>query len=156
MRSLLVAAMFAALPLAARYGQTLLIRAGRIAAIGPEVSIPADAEVIDARGKTLLPGFAMVHEHLFCPTGQCNYGSFLYSFPRLHLAGGPTTAHGYLGRDGGVGSLEPGKRADIAVVEGDPMKNPSAIEAMPLVFKKGVGYRDDAIFGALRGPIGLY
>jgi enamidase len=62
----------------------------------------------------------------------------------------------YLGRDGDVGSLEVGKRADIAVVEGDPMRNPAAIEAMPLVFKKGVGYRSDAIFDAVKGTSGLY
>jgi imidazolonepropionase-like amidohydrolase len=55
-----------------------------------------------------------------------------------------------------VGSLGPGKRADIAVIEGDPMKNPSSVETMPLVFKKGVGYRSDAIFDALKGQVGLY
>jgi len=62
----------------------------------------------------------------------------------------------FLGRDADVGSLAPGKRADIAVVEGDPMKNPAAIETMPLVFKKGVGYRSDAIFDAMKGQAGLY
>ena len=47
-----------------------------------------------------------------------------------------------------------GKRADIAVVEGDPMKNPTALENMPLVFKAGIGYRSDAIFDALKGQVG--
>jgi enamidase len=62
----------------------------------------------------------------------------------------------YLGRDRDVGSLESGKRADIAVVEGDPVRNPAALDTMPLVFKKGVGYRTDAIFGAVKGTSGLY
>ncbi|HSM96518.1 MAG TPA: amidohydrolase family protein, partial [Rhizomicrobium sp.] len=62
----------------------------------------------------------------------------------------------YLGRDRDVGSLTVGKRADMAVVEGDPAKNPSAIEAMPLVFKKGIGYDSNAIFEALKGQVGLY
>jgi len=62
----------------------------------------------------------------------------------------------YLGRDKDVGSLEPGKRADIAVVEGDPARDPAALDAMPLVFKKGVGYRTEAIFDAVRGTSGLY
>jgi enamidase len=62
----------------------------------------------------------------------------------------------FLGRDTDVGSLEPGKRADIAVVEGDPAKDANAIEHMPLVFKAGVGYRSDAIFDALKGQVGLY
>ncbi|MGD0191211.1 MAG: amidohydrolase family protein [Rhizomicrobium sp.] len=62
----------------------------------------------------------------------------------------------YLGRDKDVGSLETGKRADIAVVEGDPAKGASAVEHMPLVFKTGIGYRSDAIFDALKGQVGLY
>jgi len=76
----------------ARYGQTLVIRDGRIAALGPHVKVPKDAAVIDAKGKTLLPGFVMMHEHLFYYMGQRNYGSLLYTFPRLYLGGGTTTA----------------------------------------------------------------
>jgi imidazolonepropionase-like amidohydrolase len=75
-----------------RYDQILVVKDGRIAAMGPRVAIPKGAFVIDARGKTLLPGFVMVHEHMFYPMGQRNYASLLYSFPRLYLAGGTTTA----------------------------------------------------------------
>jgi enamidase len=78
-----------------------------------------------------------------------------FSFPQaLKIA----TLNGarYLGRDRDVGSLEPGKRADIAIVQGDPMRDPAALEAMPLVFKKGVGYRTEAIFDAVKGTSGLY
>ena len=44
----------------------IVIQAGRFQAVGRsgEVSIPADAEVIDARGKTVLPGFIDGHGHL--------------------------------------------------------------------------------------------
>jgi len=72
---------------------TLVIRDGRIAALGPSshVPIPAGATVIDARGKTLLPGFVMVHEHLFYPTGAQAFKSFPILFARLYLAGGETT-----------------------------------------------------------------
>src|SRR5437868_12385802 len=45
---------------APEYDQTLLVRDGRIAGLGPHVRVPKDATVIDARGKTLLPGFVMV------------------------------------------------------------------------------------------------
>lgn len=78
-----------------------------------------------------------------------------FSFPEaLRIA----TLNGarYLGREGEVGSLETGKRADIVIVEGDPTKTPSAIEAMPFVFKKGVGYSTAAIFDAMKGQAGLY
>lgn len=77
---------------APKYDQTLIIKEGRIAAIGPRVTVPQGATVIDARGKTLLPGFVMVHEHLFYTMGKGNYASMLYTFPRLYLAGGTTTA----------------------------------------------------------------
>ena len=52
----------------------------------------SDIKVIDLAGKTLLPGFAMVHEHMFYPTGPGVYGAMLTSFPALYLAGGTTTA----------------------------------------------------------------
>ena len=55
-----------------RRDMTLISDHGRIAALGPSarVKIPAGATVIDLKGKTLLPGFVMVHEHLFYPLGQ--------------------------------------------------------------------------------------
>ena len=42
----------------------IVIQAGRFQTVGrsAEVSIPADAEVIDARGKTVLAGFIDGHE----------------------------------------------------------------------------------------------
>jgi enamidase len=62
----------------------------------------------------------------------------------------------YLGRDKDVGSLEKGKRANIAMIDGDPMKNASALDTMPFVFKKGVGYDSNKIFDAMKGQVGLY
>ena len=79
-----------------KYEQTLVIDKGRITELGPTAStqVPAGATVIDARGKTLLPGFVMMHEHLFYPT-RLEPGAFYtampYSFPPLYLAGGETT-----------------------------------------------------------------
>jgi len=61
----------------------------------------------------------------------------------------------FLGRDKDVGTLEVGKRADIVVVDGDPLQQTSAIENMPLVFKNGVGYKTEAIFAAMKNTVGL-
>ncbi len=36
---------------------TLIVRAGRIAAVGPNIEIPADAEIIEGDGLTIYPGF---------------------------------------------------------------------------------------------------
>ena len=43
---------------------TVLIRDGRVADLGPEIEIPAGAEVLDAAGGWLLPGFIDAHVHL--------------------------------------------------------------------------------------------
>jgi len=75
----------------AKADQTVVIDHGRIKAIGRDVVAPAGATVIDGAGKTLLPGFVMMHEHMFYPTGRRNYTEMLSSFPRLYLAGGTTT-----------------------------------------------------------------
>ncbi len=44
--------------------QNVLIRAGRIVAVGAEIAIPADARRVDARGQTLLPGLIDLHTHV--------------------------------------------------------------------------------------------
>lgn len=45
------------------YAANIVVRNGRIAEIGPQVQAPQDAQVIDARGKSLLPGLFDVHTH---------------------------------------------------------------------------------------------
>jgi imidazolonepropionase-like amidohydrolase len=46
---------------------TLLIRDGRIEAVGKRVKIPAGAERIDATGKTIIPGLICAHGHVNDP-----------------------------------------------------------------------------------------
>ena len=75
----------------ARPGMSVLIRDGRIAAIGAGLAAPDGARVIEGAGKTLTPGLVLMHEHMFYPTGRANYGEMSFSFPRLYLAGGVTT-----------------------------------------------------------------
>jgi enamidase len=78
----------------ARTDMTIVIREGRIAALGPSrrVRLPSDATIIDGTGKTVLPGFVFVHEHMFYPVGASHFSPMLASFPPLYLAGGVTTA----------------------------------------------------------------
>jgi enamidase len=77
-----------------KHQQTVIISDGKIQAFGKtaNVKVPKGATVIDGQGKTLIPGLVMMHEHMFYPTGKANYTEMLYSFPRLYLAGGVTTA----------------------------------------------------------------
>ncbi len=89
----------------AQEGQTVLIRDGLIEEIGSvnEVSIPEGAEVMDMSGKTLLPGFVMMHEHMFYPAqakDMSHMNQMDFSFPKLYLAGGATTIRT-------AGSVEP-------------------------------------------------
>ena len=76
----------------AKADQTVIIAGGRITAVGPSTgtAAPAGAQVIDATGKSLMPGMVMVHEHFFYPTGPGVYGNVAESFSRLYLAGGVT------------------------------------------------------------------
>ncbi|MGH7619567.1 MAG: amidohydrolase family protein, partial [Gemmatimonadaceae bacterium] len=77
----------------ARTDQTLVIRDGRIASVGPDAGarIPAGALVMDLTGKSVIPGLVLVHEHLFYPTGPGVYANVTESFTRLYLAGGVTS-----------------------------------------------------------------
>jgi imidazolonepropionase-like amidohydrolase len=78
----------------ARPDQTVILRNGRIDAVGDaaRTPTPSDALVLDLEGRTVLPGLVMLHEHFFYPVGSAYYNWLGYSFPRLYLAGGVTTA----------------------------------------------------------------
>ncbi|PMG39606.1 amidohydrolase family protein [Shewanella sp. 10N.286.52.B9] len=73
--------------------QTVVIEAGKIKTIMASASttIAEDVTIIDGKGKTLIPGLIMMHEHMFYPTGNAHYTEMLHSFPKLYLAGGATT-----------------------------------------------------------------
>lgn len=73
--------------------QTLVLRDGRIAALGSSATTapPPGARVIDLSGKAVMPGLVMLHEHLYYPVGPGVYGQLGQSFVRLYLAGGVTT-----------------------------------------------------------------
>lgn len=77
----------------ARADQTLIIRDGNIAALGAAASlaVPEGVTVIDATGKSVMPGLVMLHEHLYYPAGSGVYAQLGESFIRLYLAGGVTT-----------------------------------------------------------------
>jgi imidazolonepropionase-like amidohydrolase len=82
----------------AKEDQTVLLRDGRIAALGRHVTVPAGATVVDGSGQTLLPGLVGMHDHMFYPAPKVNpaakeaiYPEQASSFPKLYLAGGVTT-----------------------------------------------------------------
>lgn len=44
---------------------TVLVRGRRIVAVGSDIALPADAEVVDLQGKVVMPGLIDVHAHHF-------------------------------------------------------------------------------------------
>ncbi|HEX5043133.1 MAG TPA: amidohydrolase family protein [Candidatus Polarisedimenticolaceae bacterium] len=62
----------------------------------------------------------------------------------------------YLGREKTIGSVEPGKNADLLVVRGDPGKTIAEIENVELVFKDGVAFDPAKLLESVQGRYGQY
>ncbi len=77
----------------AREHQTLILHGGRIAGMGDRATtpVPTGARELVLTGRSVLPGWVMLHEHLFYVAGDGAYPTHSVSFPRLYLAGGATT-----------------------------------------------------------------
>ena len=76
--------------------QDIVITGDRITSIGNsgKIEIPKTAKVIEGNGKTVIPGFVMLHEHLFYAKpfeGTYKAVHMTYTFPKMYLAGGVTT-----------------------------------------------------------------
>jgi hypothetical protein len=61
----------------------------------------------------------------------------------------------FLGRDRDIGTIAPGKRADLILVHGDPAAHIADIENVALVFKDGAGYDPQRLIDAVRGQVGI-
>lgn len=90
-----------------KLNQTVVVRSGIIAAVGDDgkVTVPPGATVIDCTGKSLLPGYVLMHEHMYYPAISVNpsyvhYKQLPFTFPKLYLACGATTIRT-------AGSVEP-------------------------------------------------
>jgi imidazolonepropionase-like amidohydrolase len=62
----------------------------------------------------------------------------------------------FLGLADRIGSIAPGKRADLVLVNGDPSTDINAIEQVDTVFKDGIGYDSAALLGTVKGRYGQY
>ena len=72
----------------------------------------------------------------------------------IHIA----SANGaqFLGESDSIGTLAPGKAADLILIHGDPAKNIADIEKVETVFKDGVGYDSAKLIESVRGSVGLH
>jgi imidazolonepropionase-like amidohydrolase len=61
----------------------------------------------------------------------------------------------FLGEDSRIGSIAPGKQADLMIVKGNPAANISDIEKIEIVFKDGVGYDSEKLIQSVQGLVGI-
>jgi imidazolonepropionase-like amidohydrolase len=62
----------------------------------------------------------------------------------------------FLGEADRLGTIAPGKAADLVVIHGDPSQNINDIEKVEIVFKDGIVYDSAKLIDAVRGSVGLH
>ena len=62
----------------------------------------------------------------------------------------------YMGKESEIGSIAPGKNADLVIINGNPAANINDIEKVEIVFKDGVGYDSAKLFDSIKGRYGQY
>jgi hypothetical protein len=62
----------------------------------------------------------------------------------------------YLGRERQIGSIAPGKNADLVVMRGNPAERISDVENVEIVFKDGAAYDTKKLLASVQGRYGQY
>jgi len=120
----------------AQAGQSLLVENGKILRIGPASALanePADT-VIDGRGRSVMPGLVMLHEHLLFLDSTADPAAYLsepLSSPKAYLAHGATTI-----RTGGTFSGSDDLRVARAIRDGK-LAGPEILVTAPFVEGEG-------------------
>jgi len=111
-------------------GMSVLVEGNKIAKIGKSIAAPAGATVIDAKGRTMTPGFIAAHEHLI---GQMPFMDAMFEDTRymgyvaawtvgIYLKNGFTTV-----RDMGGNSLSLKTAVDRGYIDGPRIYSSGAI-----------------------------
>jgi hypothetical protein len=61
----------------------------------------------------------------------------------------------FLGEEHDIGTVAPGKHADLILVHGDPAAHIEDIEKIEVVFKDGLGYDPQRLLESVRGQVGI-
>lgn len=62
----------------------------------------------------------------------------------------------FLGESSRIGTIAPGKDADLVLIHGDPSQNIADIKKVETVFKDGVGYDSAKLIESVRDSVGLH
>jgi len=67
------------------------------------------------------------------------------------------TANGaqFLGEQDRIGTIAPGKRADLVVIKGNPVQAIADIKNVETIFKDGIGYDSAKLIASVRGLVGI-
>jgi Amidohydrolase family len=117
----------------------VIVRGDRIAAIGPtaKTSIPQNVQLIDGRGKFLIPGLTDMHSHLPAMTTESR--EYLNSVLFLFLANGITTVRNTVSLPGHLALREQANRGEIVSptiysagpsIDGDIPHSPADVERL--------------------------
>lgn len=116
---------------------TILIRDGRIAAMGSEVKIPVEAKVVDATGKVVVPGF--IEAHNSDPMSQANENNPNVPYVSVLDSIDPLRPYFDEARRNGI--------TTVSVVPG----NSTMIGGQTAVIKTGAMFLDDMILERVGG-----
>jgi len=80
------------------------------------------------------------------------FKAYTYPLEAIHIA----TQNGaaFLAEGDHIGTIGPGKQADLAVIKGNPAANINEIENVEYVFKDGVGYDSAKLIALVRSSVG--
>ena len=156
----------------ARQNQTLIIESGRIREVGntDDIAVPEGTRTIDLDGRTVLPGYVMLHEHMTLGSDPNNLGEgrmpgladhdtikkvVTFGFSpletiRMATLDGAT----FLRIQDRTGSIAVGKEADLQVVRGDPDQDIRDIDNVEIVFANGIAYDPMLLLSRVKGLVG--
>jgi imidazolonepropionase-like amidohydrolase len=93
----------------------VLVENGKIVAVGPTVTVPPDAKVVDLGSATLLPGLIEMHDHLTGTPANQGYQALAYSTAREAIDGVANAEKTLLAGFTTVRNVGAGGFADVAL-----------------------------------------
>jgi len=109
----------------------IVIEGSKIVAIDPKAT-PVD---YDLRGLTVMPGWIDAHVHITWSFGKDGKNAMISA----NSLGAEA-----MGMADKIGSITPGLQADIIALDGDPLKDITAVRRVVFVMKGGVVYKNTA------------